>query len=173
MQRVNSAPSGPGSTIVAPSLRRSAIARSTRSMLSSSAFASSVRFACTRARRRCARRRGAAQLAKLAYGCGGCAADAEHGQLVLRVVAGDRVEHPRRVLHRAAHRPDAHVEPGADHPVAAHQLLRRRQADDAVDGRPASGPRRPSLRRSRTSRGWPPPRWPSPALDIPGSRSVS
>ena len=68
------------------------------------------------------------------------AADAERRVLVLRVVAGNHVENPRRVLHRAADRPDAHVEPGADHPVGADELLRRREADEAVDGRrPADG----------------------------------
>ena len=92
--------------------------------------------------------------AKLAYGSAGIAADAERRQLVLRIVAGDDVEHPRGVLHRAADRADARVQARADHAVAADQLLRRRQADDAVDRGRVHGSTRRSPRRSRRSPGW-------------------
>ena len=60
--------------------------------------------------RRCGRRPAASRCAKLAYGDAGSAADAEHGELVLRVVAGDDVEHLRGVLDRAADRTGARVD---------------------------------------------------------------
>ena len=54
---------------------------------------------------------------------------------IARVVAGNHVEHLRRVRHGAADRTGAHVDAGADHPVVADQFDGRRDADEAVHRR--------------------------------------
>ena len=69
-------------------------------------------------------------------------ADAEDRELVLRVVAGIRRENLGRVTHVAADRPDASVDAGLNHAVAADELLCRRDADGVV------GTRRPADRRA-------------------------
>ena len=78
----------------------------------------------------------------------GQAADAEGRHLVLRVVTRDHAQDSRGVLDRAADRAGARVDAGADHAVAAHELLRGRNADRVVrDGRAAD--RRARLFRDR------------------------
>src|SRR5262252_5092315 len=59
-------------------------------------------------------------------------ADAESGQLILRIVAGDRFKHAGRILDGAAQRSHTRIERRADHSGATDQLLRRRQSYQAV-----------------------------------------
>ena len=55
-------------------------------------------------------------------------ADAESRELVLRVIACDHIEYPRRVLYRAANRADTSVDADLDHALAAHQFFSRSDA---------------------------------------------
>ena len=73
-----------------------------------------------------------ALVGEASIGLGGEPADAERGQLILRIVAGDDLEHAGGILDRAAQRSHARIECSADHSGAADQLLRRRQSHQAV-----------------------------------------
>ena len=59
-------------------------------------------------------------------------ADAESGELILRVVAGDDLEHASGILDVAAQRPHARIQSRANHSITADQLLRRRESHNAV-----------------------------------------
>jgi hypothetical protein len=61
-----------------------------------------------------------------AIGLRGQPADAERRQLIVRVVAGDDLEHAGGILDGAAQRPHARVKPRGKHAIAADQFLRRR-----------------------------------------------
>ena len=63
---------------------------------------------------------------------------AERRQRILRVVAGDDAEDTRGVLDRARDGTDAGVDTHLDHTVAAHELLRRRDAYGIVHVRRAA-----------------------------------
>ena len=64
------------------------------------------------------------------------------GHRIVRVVAGDRVEHERRVAHRPRHRAEGVARRvGRHHPEAADQRNRGPEPDQGVDGgRSADGP---------------------------------
>jgi hypothetical protein len=59
-------------------------------------------------------------------------ADAESGQLILRIVAGDRFKHAGRILDGAAQRSHARIQCSADHSDATDEFLRWRQSYQAV-----------------------------------------
>src|SRR5262249_43422822 len=74
----------------------------------------------------------ASLVGEASIGLRGQPADAECGELILRIVAGDDLEHVGRILNGAAQRSDAGIECRADHSDATDQLLRRRQSHQAV-----------------------------------------
>ena len=58
--------------------------------------------------------------------------DAEGSQLIPWIVARDDLQHARAIFYGAAQRSHPRIQGRADHSVAADQLLRRRESNDAV-----------------------------------------